>query len=401
MIWRSKAGMNINEVKNQKSKVKSKNKKSFREQDIRNMHWLLTILILPYLILLLKNYRSLLKIKTFTITSDPSIFVSVVIACRNEQENLPALLSCISFQDYPVNQFEVIIVDDNSTDDTFKTASEFRGLSNIHALKNKGNGKKCALKTGIESAIGKLIITTDADCNMGKNWIKTISGYYENQESDMIICPVKLESTNNITGKFEELEFLSLQGITAASALTGQSIMCNGANLAFKKEAYLNHAGNLHDEINSGDDVFLLHSLKKEKDSEIKWLESADAAVTTKSSVSFRSLLKQRSRWISKGKYYTDKDTIITAAATFMVVILQLFLFVAILINPSLSISFIVVFILKSIPDFLILWNTAQRYGRAKLIKWFIPAQIFYPFYVLSVVFYSLFNPQSIRFRSR
>ena len=364
------------------------------------MHWLLTILILPYLILLLRNYGSLLKIKTFTITSDPSIFVSVVIACRNEQENLPALLNCISFQDYPVNQFEVIIVDDNSTDDTFKIASEFKRLSNIHVLKNKGKGKKYALRTGIESATGKLIVTTDADCIMGKNWIKTISAYYEIQKSDMIICPVKLEATNNITGKFEELEFLSLQGITAASALKGKSIMCNGANLAFKKEAYLNHAGNLHDEINSGDDVFLLHSLKKEKGSEIKWLESSDATVTTKSSVSFRSLLKQRSRWISKGKNYTDKDTIITAAATLMVVILQLFLFVATFINPALLVSFIVIFILKSIPDFLILWNTARRYGRAKLIKWFIPAQIFYPFYVLSVVFYTLFNPPSIRFRN-
>jgi cellulose synthase/poly-beta-1,6-N-acetylglucosamine synthase-like glycosyltransferase len=354
------------------------------------MKWLLVILILPYLILLLRNYRSLLKIKQFIIPENPSTFVSVVVACRNEEQNLPTLLNCLARQDYPANLYEVIVVNDNSTDETFKVASEFKAVNRIITLNNKGTGKKAALRTGIEHAGSNLIITTDADCVMGKNWIVTISSFYELSKPDMIISPVKLESVKGFFGRLQELEFMSLQGITAGFAMSGKPIMCNGANLAFKREAYFRHTTNLRDEINTGDDIFLLHSLKKEKGSVIKWIESADATVKTKSSSNLGSFLKQRSRWISKSRYYTDKDSISVAVATFVAVLLQLTLFSALFAKASLIPVFTAVFILKSIPDFLILQNTTKRYGKSELMKWFLPAQILYPFYVVIVFFISL-----------
>ena len=128
------------------------------------MHWLPVILILPYVIFLLKTYRSLLHIKIFNPSADPVTFISVVIACHNEQKNLPVLLNCLALQNYPENLFEVIIVNDNSKDKTFVIAEGFKRIANIHALNNKGSGKKMALRTGIVSAKGSLIISTDADC---------------------------------------------------------------------------------------------------------------------------------------------------------------------------------------------------------------------------------------------
>ena len=354
------------------------------------MKWLLLILILPYLILLLKNYRSLLKIKQFITPENPSTFVSVVVACRNEQDNLPGLLNCLTLQNYPGSLFEVVIVNDQSTDNTFDVASGFTGISNLFILNNKGKGKKSALRTGIESSKGKLILTTDADCLMDSNWIKTIASFYEQYEPEMIICPVMPDTDNSIAGKMQELEFLSLQGITACFAMSGKPIMCNGANLAFKREAYFRHTGNLRDEINTGDDIFLLHSLKKEKGSVIKWIESADATVKTKSSSRLGSFLKQRSRWISKSRYYTDRDTISVAVATFVAVLLQLTLFSALFAKAALIPIFTAVFILKSIPDFLILQNTTKRYGKSRLMRWFLPAQLLYPFYVVIVFFISM-----------
>jgi cellulose synthase/poly-beta-1,6-N-acetylglucosamine synthase-like glycosyltransferase len=352
------------------------------------MKWLPVILILPYLIILLKNYRSLLKIKQFIITENPSTFVSVVVACRNEEKNLPRLLNCLAQQDYPANLYEVIVVNDNSADETFKVASEFKSVNPTITLNNKGTGKKAALRTGIEYAGSNLIITTDADCVMGKNWIGTITSFYEKGKPDMIISPVRLEAVNGFFGRLQELEFMSLQGITAGFAMSGKPIMCNGANLAFKREAYFRHTTNLRDEINTGDDIFLLHSLKKEKGSVIKWIESADAAVKTKSSSHLRSFLKQRSRWISKSRYYTDKDTISVAVATFVAVLLQLTLFAALFANAALIPVFTAVFILKSIPDFLILQNTTKRYGKSLLMRWFLPAQLLYPFYVMIVLLF-------------
>jgi poly-beta-1,6-N-acetyl-D-glucosamine synthase len=354
------------------------------------MQWLPAILILPYLILLLKIYRSLHKADNFVVSENPSIFVSVIVACRNEEKNLPALLNNIDLQNFPKELYEVLIVNDNSTDYTFKIAAENSLTRNVKALNNKGIGKKQALRTGITEAKGNLIITTDADCRMGKNWIRTIAAFYEAKHPDMIICQVLLEPGRGIFGKFQELEFLSLQGITAGSALSRNATMCNGANLAFTKQAYLVHSDNLHDEISSGDDVFLLYSLKNSEQSDILWLESSGASVTAASSSTLLAFLRQRSRWISKGKAYKDYFTILLGIVTFIAICLQTGYFVGMLIVPSMIWIFLPLIILKSIPDLLILWNTTGRYAKRELMWWFLPVQLIYPFYVFSVLFNSL-----------
>jgi poly-beta-1,6-N-acetyl-D-glucosamine synthase len=350
------------------------------------MRWLPAILILPYFFLLLKFYRSLLKIETFYASTDPVTFASIIVACHNEQKNLPVLLNSIAGQNYPDDLFEVIIVDDNSTDKTFEIAEGFDGIGNILTLYNKGKGKKQALRTGITAAKGKLIITTDADCIMGQNWIRIIASFYELKKPDMIICPVQLESVPGFFGKFRELEFMGLQGITAGTAVCEKATMCNGANLAFTREVYLNNSYNLHDEINSGDDVFLLHSLKRGSHAKILWLESSDALVTTQSPITLKSFLKQRSRWISKGKAYEDNDTILLGVVTFFTIALQISFLIAAINYPDLIMVFLTIFFLKSFPDFLILINTAGRYKRRNLLWWFLPCQFLYPFYVLSVI---------------
>jgi len=361
------------------------------------MYWFLAILIIPYLFLLLKIYRSLIRIKSFNITSDPSTFVSVVVACHNEQENLHALISSINGQNYSKKLFEVILVDDNSGDSTYKISLRSAKNSNITAVKSKGKGKKQAIRTGINASSGALIITTDADCIMGKSWIRTIASFFVKHSPDMIICPVKLKPGKDFFRRFQELEFLSLQGITAGSASSGKGTMCNGANLAFTRKAYLNHSGNLHDEIASGDDIFLLHNLKKHSNLKILWLESNDAMVTANSSPTIISFLKQRRRWISKGKSYNDLFTILLATVTFVTIVLQLLAMVAGFFYPAYWWFFLIIFLLKSLPDLLILKNRTHIYDRKKLMRWFLPSQIVYPFYVLGVLIYALIIPEQLQ----
>lgn len=356
------------------------------------MQFLIVILILPYLVLLFKIYRGLLKLKPFSFSTDPSTFVTIIVSCRNEQDNISRLIRSILKQDYPKKLYEVIIVDDHSTDNTYEIASGFASYSNIHTLYNKGKGKKTAIRTGVEASSGKLIVTTDADCTMGNLWLKTIAAYFEKNNPDMIICPVQIMPEKGFFGVFQELEFLSLQGITAGSALNMEGTMCNGANLAFNRATYSNNKDNLHPEINSGDDVFLLHSLKKTNGSKILWLESTDAIVKTDSVLTHFAYLKQRRKWISKSLKYTDKNTIILGIITFVTILLQAILLVSGFINSVYIPVFFLFMVLKSIPDFLIIRNTAGRYGRSDLLKWFVPAQVFYPFYVITVVVYTILS---------
>jgi glycosyltransferase involved in cell wall biosynthesis len=361
------------------------------------MQWLPSILIIPYFLLILRIYRSLRKIKPFKVKDNPAVFVSVVVAGRNEEANLPLLLKDLSEQEYPYDKFEIIIVDDNSTDSTVEIASRFTGIRNIQTVNNQGKGKKEALRTGINIAKGRLIITTDADCRMGKNWILTIAAFYEENSADMIICPVQTRQTPGFFGRFQELEFLSLQGITAGTVNYGNGIMCNGANLAFRREAYYENLEKLRFDILSGDDVFFLHSLKKKPGSEVLWLESSDALVTTSGSLSIADYLNQRKRWLSKSTSYTDISSIVLGIATFAAILTEVFAMGAALYSNRFLPVFLVIFLTKSVADYLVLRNTVIRYGRKKLLNWFLPVQIIYPFYVITVAVYSALFPLKFR----
>jgi glycosyltransferase involved in cell wall biosynthesis len=357
------------------------------------MQWLPVIPVLIYFLLLLKIYGSLLGIKPFILNENPAVFISVIVACRNEETNLPHLLKDISEQDYPPELFELIIVDDNSTDSTREIALCFEGITNLQTVINQGKGKKQALRTGIDIAKGKLIITTDADCRMGIRWVRSIAAFYEKNCPDMIICPVQLKPASGFFGKFQELEFLSLQGITAGTVTYGNGTMCNGANLAFTREAYYFNIENLRFDIPTGDDVFFLHSLKKKAGSGILWLESSDAVVTTSGSIHLKEYLNQRKRWLSKSSAYRDFNSILLGTVTFTTVLTQAFIIVAVLFSSMFLPVIPVIFLLKSAADYLILRNTLIRYKKKKLLNWFLPAQIIYPVYVITVAFYAALFP--------
>jgi len=352
------------------------------------MRWLLLLFIIPYIYILVRIYLSLKNINRFNAETNCKIFVSVIAACRNEEKELPGLLSDIADQIFNHDLFELIIVDDNSTDSTLEIASGFKRIKNLKVLKNTVKGKKGAIRTGVDASDGALVITTDADCRMGNTWLKTIVSYFAFDNPDMIICPVKLESSKGFFRRFQELEFLGLQGITAGTAADFNPVMCNGANLAFKKESYLKHAGNLHEELLSGDDIFLLHNIKRESGNRILWLESDEAIVTTRLSDTLFSFFRQRARWISKSGSYNDIFTVVLAIVTFVTISVQILLLVGGIFLHELLLVFGVYSILKSFPDFLILFNTSERYGKKDLMKWFLPSQLVYPFYVLAVVLF-------------
>jgi glycosyltransferase involved in cell wall biosynthesis len=354
------------------------------------MEWIALILLIPYIFLILKIYMSLRKIQPYNPHKTSDVFVSVIVACRNEEKNLLSLLSDIAAQDYNPGLFEVIIIDDNSSDSTNKIASGFTGIKNFKILRNPGAGKKKSIKAGIEACIGELVITTDADCRMGIKWMKTISLFYSEHRPQMILGPVDIEGTKGFFNRFQELEFLSLQGVTAGTAVDRNPVMCNGANLAFTKEVYNLNSANLHEEEVSGDDIFLLHSVKEKNGNKILWLESPDALVTSETSKTLSSFLQQRARWISKTGSYNDRYTQILAIVTFVTILLELFILISVFFNPVFLIVLLAVFLLKSLPDFLILRNTAIRYKKKNLLWFFLPAQLVYPLYVILVLIYYL-----------
>jgi cellulose synthase/poly-beta-1,6-N-acetylglucosamine synthase-like glycosyltransferase len=359
------------------------------------MYIYVLIIILPYFILLSEIFRNLLKVKKTNSPGNPGIFISVIVACRNEEKNIPVLLRALNRQNYPANQYEVLIIDDNSEDNTRQIALSSASGINLRLLRNSGSGKKSALKTGIEAASGDYMLTIDADCLPGKNWIRTFADLFEKSNPDLIIGPVMLSGSKGFFGKFQELEFLSLQAVTAGTAAGKKATMCNGANLAYKKNIYRKFWKNLRFDLPTGDDMFLLHAAKQ-SGAEIVWLESFDAIIETRSSVNIRSFLKQRERWVSKAFSYEDRYTTILGIVTFVTILIQTGFTIASFFNSQYLRVFLAFFVLKSIPDFMLLHNTAKRYGKMPLLKWFIPSQLVYPFYVLIVTSFGLMRDKRL-----
>jgi cellulose synthase/poly-beta-1,6-N-acetylglucosamine synthase-like glycosyltransferase len=356
------------------------------------MQWLALILLIPYIHSLLRIFSGLKKISSFSPGCTPEIFVSVIVACRNEEKNLVLLLSDIASQDYDQNLFELVIIDDNSSDSTYEIASGYNRIKNIKVLKNPESGKKKAIKSGVEASTGELVITTDADCRAGRSWLKNIVSFYAEYKPEMIIGPVVMRGSDGFFQHFQLLEFMSLQGITAGTAMNGSAVMCNGANLAFTRESYQSHEENMHYDKISGDDVFLLHSLKRKKENKIMWLESEDSVVTTFTLETINSFFRQRTRWISKAGSYRDLRTVYLGIVTVVAIILQPLLLAAGIFDPQFLLVLLAAFILKSIPDYMILQSTTSRYGNSELMKWFLPSQICYTFYILRLIPEALFR---------
>jgi cellulose synthase/poly-beta-1,6-N-acetylglucosamine synthase-like glycosyltransferase len=117
--------------------------------------------------------------------------------------------------------------------------------------------------------------------------------------------------------------------------------------------------------------------------------------VTTRQPDSLRSFIKQRARWISKARAYDDRFTMVISIVTFAAILTNISLLITGIFIHKILLVFLASFILKSIPDYLILSVTTGRYNKRHLMKWFIPSQAVYPFYVTAVGLYSLFKRES------
>ncbi|MBR2649463.1 MAG: glycosyltransferase [Sediminibacterium sp.] len=300
--------------------------------------WVLAFLY-AVLILLYRHWFNRLQAFTPNVTSNPQIFFSIIIPARNEENNIGACLAAIAKQQYPAYLMEVIVVDDHSEDNTAQVVLQYQsilpGLRIIylkdHLLGRIINAyKKKAIEIAIAQAKGNWIVTTDADCTMGSNWLNFLGAYIEQYQPVLVAAPVVFEKKNGLLGNFQLLDFVSLQGITAAAVAAGYHSMCNGANLAYAKQAFYDvgqFAG--IDQIASGDDMLLMYKMKKKFPGKMGFLFHRGAIVYTAPVNSWRAFFQQRIRWASKADSYADK--------TIFYVLLIVYL-----LNASILVTFII-----------------------------------------------------------
>jgi len=340
-------------------------------------------------------YRQEGSLKTGTV--EPVMKVSVIVAARNEEKSMADLLGDLAAQHYPSAMMEVLVIDDHSTDKTAKIVTDFivkQKLSGFILIKNDDEaGKKAALARGVGKSTGDLILLTDADCRMGPEWIAEMASYFKDETKVMISGPVSYFPKKGILNRFQSLEFSGLMASGAGAAKAGQPFICNGANLAYRKSAFLKVSGYMGNEkFISGDDVFLMHKMKKEYGNKaVGFAPGKKALIQTYPVPGLRAFLKQRIRWASKSKGYKDNFSAVTAATVFSLSLFISATFFAGFCNPGFFLLFAGIILLKSIIDLPLMWGVTGFSGNRQLMKWYLPFQMIYPFYVVVTGVLSLF----------
>lgn len=359
-------------------------------------------LLIPYIGLILFYRQGWISLKTYTPqrTDQPKVttFISVVIAARNEEENIGACIQSILSQTYPAHLFEIIIVDDHSTDATAEIVQAF-AAPNIRIIKlnemdmgQKINSyKKKAIETAISISRGDLIVTTDADCILKPTWLENMASFYEERKVVFIAAPVVYNDPSpedffftKFLKIFQSLDFITLQGITGSSVHKKIHSMCNGANLGYEKKIF-NEVGGFKgiDAIASGDDMLLMHKIQEKYPERIGYLKSTDVIAQTQPAETLEEFMNQRIRWASKADKYSDPKITAVLLLVYLLNAWILFLFIASFFSKNAFHLFLMVIISKTLVEIFFIFPVARFFNKQKLLWWFVPAQPFHIIYTL------------------
>jgi cellulose synthase/poly-beta-1,6-N-acetylglucosamine synthase-like glycosyltransferase len=317
--------------------------------------------------------------------SSSDLNITVIIAFRNEEKNLPFLFQSLKEQSYPKSAFDIIFVDDHSEDNSAILVRDFvfsGANARLFNMEGTDEGKKKALTLAASEARGKLLLFTDADCIPGKDWIKTIVSRYHEDKPVLIASPVVINPGSSFFSRFQSLEFFSLTGGTAGSFGIRNPIMVNGANLAVEKESFVESIDYLKNNTPSGDDIFLLIQLKKKYKERLVFLKSINATVIVNPHSNLNSFLHQRLRWTSKSKYYRDKSLIVSALIVLLINLWLLNCFIMAFFSTTYIIIGGAIFLLKSIIDFIFLRKVLKFFKYESLLKFFVLSQFLYFLYI-------------------
>lgn len=315
--------------------------------------------------------------------------LSVVIPVRNEQATISSLLKGIIEQNYPKEDYEIIVVDDHSEDKTIEvieaTLNQYPFLK-ITITPSVGSGKKAALTHGISLAQGSIIVATDADCRVQPDWLSSINEAFENTTIKMVVGPVAVDSDNQLFSSMQAIEFASLIGVSTSMMAYGKPVMCNGANLAFRKDVFdevRGYEGNSH--IASGDDEFLMQKILRIYPKGVAFNSNQPSIVRTSAQSTLKSFLHQRIRWAGKWKYNSGWLNKLLA----LYVILFHITFIAIPILFFLGIIDYEITLLLILGKAFLEWQFISRVTEWLGVRWhwpsFILLQFVYSFYAVGV----------------
>ncbi len=357
----------------------------------------LYLIILSYCFAIIALIYGFTKVNTIEYTGlMPKTKFSIIVPFRNEAENLPILLESLSKLNYPMELFEVILVDDFSEEEfSIPLSSRAQSRNNIQIINNiriSNSPKKDAIVTAMQITNTDWIITTDADCVVSINWLLTLDNYIQLHDVEMIAGAVTYDCGNSFLHHFQQLDLASLQGATIGSFGIDKGFMCNGANFAYTKTLFQELNGfSGNDGIASGDDVFLLQKAIAKSPGKVHYLKSQNNIVITKPLNNWNSLFYQRVRWASKTSSYQSSFGKGLGLLVFAGNLSWLLILGSWILGLTAFQNIFLVCTFKFTVDTILIYKTNDFLNNNK-IQYLILSSLFYPFFSVSVALYSLFG---------
>jgi cellulose synthase/poly-beta-1,6-N-acetylglucosamine synthase-like glycosyltransferase len=347
------------------------------------------LLLIHYSIFLISILVGLKKLKQSNAEISRDEYISVIIPFRNESENIISNIENIVKQNYPIEKFEVIYVDDHSTDDSLKKLREFKKPDNIKVLSlpneySPNAHKKRAIRYVIEQSKGDIIVTTDADCTYTDDWLSSLICNFDDN-TGFVSGPVEFNGSGNVFSKIQKLEFAGL--IITGAGLIGarKPTICNAANIAYRKKVFDEVNGfDFNMDLSSGDDELLMQKIAQDTDYKVKFSLNRNSMVKTASNKTFSEFSHQRKRWASKGLFYKNKKLVTKLSLIYFFyfgLIIQPFLIV--FFSTSYSIILLISISLKLLLEYLILKKGKKLLFPALSLNWLLPAELLHIPYII------------------
>ncbi|MBK7229341.1 MAG: glycosyltransferase [Ignavibacteriales bacterium] len=345
-----------------------------------------------------KIYFGLSKLTNKVSEKIPEEIVSIIVPFRNEEKNILNTYTNLTSQNYPQEKFEIILVNDSSDDNSLQLLENLPKKENVFIYSvpkdySANAHKKRAIRFGIEKSKGEIIVTTDADCNHKKDWLKNLLKFMD-KETGLISGPVEFISNEKLFSKMQRLEFAGLV-ITGAGLIgSGNPIICNAANIAYRKKVFDEVGGFTYQmNLSSGDDELLMQKIHRDSGYQIKFALDKNAIVSTEANPTLNDFYHQRKRWASKGLFYGDHLLLLKLVLIFL-------FYLSLIVQPILGfvlstkffITFLISLILKISSEYLVLKKGTDLLFETKILNPFFITEILQVPYILVSGFMGMFG---------
>ncbi len=360
----------------------------------------LSILIIAftlyYAVFVLRSYFGLFRIEKPK--TRRQFFVSIVVPARNEERKIGKCLDTLVAQDYTKDKYEIIVVNDGSTDRTEEIVEAYQRrqtevrlilITIDNCLARTTAYKKFSISRGIDVSKGDIILTTDADSVQPGGWIQEMVNHFE-EDVGFVSGPVTYTNEKTLFHKLQSLEFLGLVTTGAGAIGSGHPIICNGANVAYRKEVFYEVGGFFGiDGVASGDDELLMQKIAQRKKWKVAFSLSQETVVKTEPLDTVRQFLNQRKRWASKGLHYHSRVLVLILVSLYLYFLL---LFIGLpltvlslgssLNSMLLAATFFPSLCIKLILDYLIARQGCHLFRRKELLMYFLLAELLHVPYI-------------------